>query len=75
MIEKFKLKLVEDWRNAWKWFSVQAMGFSVVLLGAWEVLPGDLKATLPEDLVRLLAIGLLTMGIAGRVVDQKPKDK
>lgn len=75
MIEKFKLKLVEDWRNAWKWFSVQAMGFSVVLLGAWEVLPSDLKATLPEDLVRLLAIGLLTMGIAGRVVDQKPKDK
>ncbi len=73
MIEKFKIKLVEDWRQAWKWFSVQAMGFSVILLGAWEVLPSDLKATLPEDIIRLLAIGMLSLGIAGRVVDQKPK--
>lgn len=72
-MKKLTVKLVEDWRSAWKWFSVQAMGFSVVLLGAWEVLPSDLKATLPEDLVRLLAIGLLSLGIAGRVVDQKPK--
>jgi hypothetical protein len=69
------MKLVEDWKQAWKWFSVQAMGFSVILLGAWEVLPSDLKATLPEDLVRLLAIGLLSLGIGGRMVQQPPKDK
>jgi len=74
-MKKITIKLVDDWRAAWKWFSVQAMGLSVVMLGAWEVLPSDLKATLPEDLVRFLAIGLLSMGIAGRVVDQKPKDK
>jgi len=69
------IKLVEDWRNAWKWFSVQSMTIAVSLLGAWELLPADLKATLPGDFTRMLAIVLLAAGLVGRVVDQKKVEK
>ncbi len=63
-------RLVEDWRRAWRWFSVQAMAISAAVLGAWAVFPEDLKALLPSRAVQGLAAALLLIGIVGRVVDQ-----
>lgn len=67
------MKLVEDARKAWRWFSVQAMALSVALLGGWELLPADLKASLSETQVRWTAIVLLVLGVAGRLVKQEKK--
>jgi hypothetical protein len=63
--------LVDEWKSAWRWFSVQSMALAAVLLGAWQALPDELRASLPRALPHWLAIALLALGIAGRLVKQK----
>ena len=67
------MKLVEDWRRAWTWFSVQAMTLSTALLGAWMWMPDSLKQMIPEKVVLSVAIALLVLGTAGRLMQQGGK--
>ncbi len=62
--------LVENWRGAWRWFSMQAMALVVALQGAWAAMPDDLKQHFPPLLVTALSVGLLLLGIGGRLVRQ-----
>lgn len=64
------MKLVDDARRAWRWFSVQAMVAAGVLQAAWEVMPVDLKAGIPPKLVTWITLALLALGIVGRLVKQ-----
>lgn len=69
------MHLVPDWRQAWRWFSVQALAIIMVLPLVWAGLPADVKAWVPPEwhipIIMLLGAG----GIAGRLVDQnKPKE-
>lgn len=68
------MKLVEDVRHFWKWFSVQAMVLAGAVQSAWAGFGDDLKQNLPHRLVTWLTIGLLIAGIAGRCVKQDRKD-
>ena len=65
------MKLVDDAKQAWRWFSVQAMTMAAAIQGAWVFVPDDMRSTLPPGAVQWLTIGLLVMGVAGRLVDQK----
>lgn len=65
------MKLVDDAKQAWRWFSVQAMALALAIQGAWEVIPADMKASIPPQYVSYLTAGLLVFGIVGRVVKQK----
>jgi len=67
------MKLISNWRSAWKWFSVQAMGLASVLLLAWAAVPEDLKSGLPPSVGTGLVVLILFCGIVGRLVDQEPK--
>ena len=64
------MKLIENWRQAWQFFSVQAQALALTVLGAWQVMPDDLKAALPPNMVYGVAMFLLVAGIVGRVVAQ-----
>jgi hypothetical protein len=64
------MRFVDDAKRAYRWFSVHAMVWSAALLGAWEVIPPDLKAGLSDRHVRWAAVALLVLGVAGRVVKQ-----
>jgi hypothetical protein len=64
------MKLVDDARRAWRWFSVQAMAWAIAIQGAWEFVPADMKAGIPPKLVTIITVGLLALGIAGRLVKQ-----
>ena len=44
-------KLIPNWRQAWRMFSVQAQASSVAILGAWQALPDDLRGKVPEPVV------------------------
>lgn len=68
------IKLVEDWRKAWKWFSVNAMVAAAAIQGAWLQIPEDMKAHIPEALVSGATIALLVLGVAGRIVKQGGED-
>ena len=64
------MKLIPEARKAWRMFSVQANTLAIALLGAWQAMPEDLKATLPPSLVYWVAMGLMVAGIAGRLIHQ-----
>lgn len=70
-MKKRRLHLVKDWKQAHRWFSVQAMALSTAVLATWAVLPEDLKAGIPAGWVTAIACGLLIVGILGRLIDQK----
>lgn len=43
--------LVADWKRAWRWWSVQMAALSALLqtaVVAWQSLPAELRAALPE---------------------------
>lgn len=69
------MKLVEDWKRAWRWISVQAMVLAGALQGAWMFVPDDLRTSIPPGVVQGFTIVLLVLGVMGRLVDQTPKAK
>lgn len=65
------MQIVEDAKQAWRWFSMQAMVVALAIQGAWEVIPADMKASIPPQYVTYTTLCLLVFGIAGRLVKQK----
>ena len=70
-----KIRLVDDWKRAWRWFSVQAF----LLLGAagpvWAMIPQDWRSAVPSQWMGWAAAVLAVVGIAGRIINQdKPAD-
>ena len=64
------MKLIDNARNAWRMFSVQAMGLAIVVQTVWVELPADLRDSLDSTTVRYITIGLLVAGVIGRLVKQ-----
>lgn len=64
------MKLVDDARKAWRWFSIQAMALAAAIQGAWMFIPDDMKASIPPNVVQTATLALLAFGIAGRLVKQ-----
>lgn len=64
------MKLVSDWRDAWRWFSVHALALAGVLPGAWEALPQRWQDVVPVSWVATAAAVTAALGIYGRLVDQ-----
>ena len=65
-----KLEIVENWRSLWRAFSVQAMGLSSSVLITWGLLPDDMRAAIPADVIAIAAGGTLVLGIIGRYLKQ-----
>ena len=69
-----KIKLVENWKDFYKWYSVQAKIVVATILIIWDKLPVDLKSSLPDGSAKYIAVGILVIGGFGTLVDQY-KDK
>ena len=69
-----RIKLVDDARKAWRWLSVQIPALNVAFLATWSVLPAKFQDALPAPWVIGIAVGLIVLGVAGRLIDQTPKD-
>jgi len=69
------MKFVADWKDAWRWTSMHAMTAAVAVQGTWMALPADLKAHVPTSLATGLTLGLLGLGIVGRLRDQTKPEK
>lgn len=67
-----KPTLISEWKRAHRMFSVQAMALAAAIQGAWPLVPEDLKASLPPNVVQWVSLALLFAGIAGRLVVQPP---
>ena len=65
------MRLIYNWREAWKWFSVQFLAVLGLLPLVWGSLPDDAKAFLPEGYGPWVLTTLAVCGILGRIIDQK----
>ena len=68
------MKLIANWKKAWRMLSVQAMALAGAVQGAWLFIPTDMRDSIPANVVQGVTIALLVLGVAGRLVDQ-PKAK
>lgn len=65
------LRLVPDWKDAWRWLSMHAMGWSAALLLTWTQLPPALQAAMPAWLTDAVVVAVLLLGMVGRLIDQR----
>ena len=65
-------QLVENWRSARKWISLNCMTLAGAVQGAWVYIPADMKSTVPPNLVGGVTIALLVLGVLGRFIQQSP---
>lgn len=64
------MKLVEDWRKAYKWLSVQIPAINAAFLLTWTQLPQKFQEALPLPWVIGIAVSLLVLGMVGRLMHQ-----
>lgn len=65
------LKIVPDWRSAWRWFSVQLVALAATVQLSILAFPFEIRAWLGDDITHWLAVVLLFAAILGRLIDQK----
>lgn len=68
------MKLIHDWKNAYKYFSTQAMALTIAVQTTWGQLPVELKSQLPNGTAYWLSLILLVGGILGRLLVQGDSD-
>lgn len=64
------MKLVPNWKKAWRWYSVNCPLLAVALLGAWAALPEKMQDSFTPAELKAMAIALIVFGVLGRLVDQ-----
>lgn len=68
-----KIRLVEDWRKAYKWFSVHVMAWGAVVTAAYLEAPAEFKAAIPQEWVSRISIAMLVLGVVVRLLKQDTK--
>ncbi|QQQ00970.1 DUF4175 domain-containing protein [Lysobacter enzymogenes] len=68
------MKLIEDWRHAWRFLSVQAMSLALAVQGVWLNIPDDLRVHVPDRVATYVTAGVLVLGLFGRLFQQRGAD-
>lgn len=68
------MRLVDNWKQGWKWFSVHGMVAAGSLPGIWCSLPGEWRAIVPIKYMAI-ATGVTTVAaLVGRFTTTKPPE-
>lgn len=67
------MRLVNDWKKSYKWLSMHCMTLAGAVQGAWLYIPQDIRQSVPQTFIVGITIGLLALGIFGRLIDQDKK--
>lgn len=67
------MTLVDDWKQAWKWFSVQALAILALLPIVWPTLPVQVHQWVPDAWKPWIIVALAVGGLVGRLIPQTPK--
>lgn len=65
-----KIKLVKNWRECLKWFSVQVPAINSALILTWTQIPTKFQDAYPVKWLLATVLFLLVLGVYGRLVDQ-----
>ena len=72
---QLKSRLVEDWRQAYRWFSVQLHAFALLYLSLYTVMPvfdPHVAALLPSPMQAPVITTYAVLGILARLIAQRP---
>lgn len=79
LVDRIKGRIVSDWREMWKRWSLQlkvlgalVMAASEALGTSWQQLPPDLRAYIPH--ANTIGLSLFVMGIVASFIRQGKKD-
>lgn len=64
------MRMVQDARRAWRWFSVQMLAALAAMPLIWAAIPPDVQAFLPPEWRPWVLAAMAVAGIAGRLIDQ-----
>lgn len=64
------MKLVADWKQAWKWLSVRFVALAAAVQASLLAFPETLTAYIPANWLHVVVIVLLAASVIGRLVDQ-----
>jgi len=64
------MKLIHDWRESWKWFSIQLAALTTALPLAWVMIPADVKAYMPDGWEPWAFVVLGAATLIGRLIPQ-----
>jgi hypothetical protein len=75
------MKLIDGWRQAWRLWSVRLSALGAIIMGwvaltpdallqAWNALPDDVQAMVPEHVGKLIPFALFVAALIARLVPQ-----
>ncbi|MBY6255731.1 MULTISPECIES: hypothetical protein [Enterobacteriaceae] len=64
------MMVIENWKQSWKLFSVQALAVAGTIPVIWSQLPDDVKAMIPASWMGAITAVVAVCGIVGRLVKQ-----
>lgn len=68
------MKLVQNWKQAWKWYSVHIMLVIVALPEIWSYFPQEFKDSLPPHTLMYVTSVLGVSAILARLFSQEKPD-
>mgnify|MGYP003460546226 FL=1 len=75
------VKLIDDWKKAWRLWSVQLNIITIIILtilndlpshiiASWSLLPEELKSQIDKEVIAYVTMGLVVINILSRLVSQ-----
>lgn len=68
------MRLIPEWRKAWRMFSMQALALIAALPLVWAELPPEITAMVPASWRPWIMAALALGGMAGRLIDQRARE-
>lgn len=69
------MKLIEEWKECWKWFSVQANTIGIAMSSTYGLMYEQLKETIPAQYMAGITAAVFVLGVIGRLVNQTKVEK
>ena len=65
------MKLIDNWKNIWKWYSTHAIVIYTALVSYYAQMPAVDKASLPLWVIYLIQAVIVVSFVVGRLIKQE----
>lgn len=83
---KPRIKLIEEWRLAWKFWSIRLGFIGTALISVftfwpesalylWNAMPSEVKSIIPPQYVQIIGVVIFAMSMFARLVKQQKVDQ